>query len=60
MYKFLGAMLDAAGLVGDIEPVRQTVKGQYTGDEIRITGNTEDGRVYELELTVHEKRDHRD
>lgn len=60
MYKHLKNMLSAAETVGEVVTVHQSVKGTYTGDEIRINGITDDGKEFELELTVREKRDDRD
>lgn len=59
MYKHLKNMLSAAETVGEVVTVRQSVKGSYTGDEIRIIGRTDDGKEFELELTVREKNDDR-
>lgn len=60
MYKHLKNMLSLAETVGEVVTVHQSVKGTYTGDEIRINGITDDGKEFELKLTVREKRDDRD
>lgn len=60
MYKYLKNMLSAAETVGEVVTVRQSVKGTYTGDEIRIFGTTAEGKEFELELTIKEKKDDRD
>lgn len=59
MYKHLKNMLSAAETVGEVVTVRQSVKGSYTDDEIRICGTTAEGKEFELELTIREKKDDR-
>lgn len=59
MYKHLKSMIGAAESVGNIKSVRQTEEDRFYGNEIKITGTTEDGKEFELELTIREKKDDR-
>ena len=56
MVKYINLMLQAAKLVGDVTGLEMKEAGSYLPDRIQITGTAEDGRKFELELTVGERK----
>lgn len=56
MVRYVGTALNTAGIVGEVEEMELRKASKYLPDMIHITGATEDGRKYELTLTVGETK----
>lgn len=56
MYKYLGAMLDTATLVGKIVKIDMDEANSYYPAGIEIKGKLESGENFILELTVGERK----
>ena len=56
MYKFLTMLQPAAEQIGRISDVRAETACRFYGDHIVIKGDTPDGRSFELELSIKEKK----
>lgn len=55
MYKYLGSILDVAGLVGAITKIEMDVADRYYPAHIEVNGITEDGSPFEIYMKVGEK-----
>lgn len=54
MYDFLKILQTAAESVGIIEDVRMCSNDKYWGNQVKISGTTNSGQTFELELTIKE------
>ena len=56
MYKYLGAMLDTATLVGKVVKIDMDEATKYSAAGITINGQLESGEKFELVLTVGDRK----
>ena len=54
MVKYINLMLQAAKHIGNVAELAMTEACEYIPNRIRITGVTEDGKKFSLELDVGE------
>lgn len=54
MVKYINLMLQAAKHIGNVNGLAMTEACEYIPNRIRITGVTEDGKTFSLELDVGE------
>lgn len=55
MYKFLGSILDVAGLVGKITKIEMEGADRYYPAHIEVKGTCDDGSPFEIYMKVGEK-----
>lgn len=55
MYKYLGSILDVAGLVGSIDKIEMEGADRYYPAHIEVKGKTADGEAFEIYMKVGEK-----
>ncbi|MBQ8797197.1 MAG: hypothetical protein IJZ56_03265 [Oscillospiraceae bacterium] len=56
MVRYVGMVLQTAKFVGNVKEIEMKETGIYLPARIEITGETEDGEKFKLELTVGEKK----
>lgn len=54
MYKFLGSLLDAANLVGEVKDIELHEANVYWPGRIELEGITSSGEKFEMQLKVGE------
>lgn len=55
MYKFLGSILDVAGMVGSIDKIEMEGAGHYYPAHIEVKGTTKEGEAFEIYMKVGER-----
>ena len=54
MYEYLKMLQPAAECIGNIEDIRVSSNDKYWGNQVKISGTTAEGKIFELELVIRE------
>ena len=56
MVEYVGMLLQTGKFIGEVKEIEMKEANQYLPARIEITGTTEDGLKFNLELTVGERK----